>query len=166
MVEEKNKKGFIEECTNILKDNDFYNLDIVKGKNGNFSIIAQTKPTNITNVEEASKYLNRYRKKEDATTITQFSNFVSLQALVELLTIAEAWNLMDGFKVDFTDDSQLKYKSYIYVQKNNPNLLAISTDSTTSDMCTHPLLYFKSRERAEQFGKQFKYLFKKYLFNK
>lgn len=121
----------------------------------------EAEPNNaITDYESANRYL-RYvggfsYKRERYTKATN--------ALNKLLTIAEAWNKMDGFVPDFNDDYQIKWTPIFVSCKDGMELSAECRFTSTQQECVP--LHFKTRERAMQFGKQFIDLWKNFLMNK
>lgn len=87
----------------------------------------------------------------------------ALIALNELFTIAEAWNKADGFVPDFSDWHQ--YKWFPWFEHNNYSAgfmcMSATYTLTAADATFGHRLCFKTRERAEQFGKQFADLYNK-----
>ena len=77
------------------------------------------------------------------------------EAQMELQLICEAWNKFDGFEVDWSDDEQSKYYPVLDVYGDIKCLVSWET-AHISDSCYS----FSTEERALQFGKQFKELFK------
>ena len=86
-----------------------------------------------------------------------------LTALTKLFTIAEAWNKEDGFVPDFSDYKQVKWFPWFSYDRNLAKFVYSYTDCTYSSApaCLGSKLCFKTRERAEQFGKQFVDLYNK-----
>ena len=80
-----------------------------------------------------------------------------INAYAKLLTIATAWNKIDGFEPDFSDTSQYKYFPWFeysrdavgFVCEDAADTVAFAGANISSKLC------FKTRERAMQFGKQF-----------
>ena len=129
----------------------------------------------ITDFETARKFLGIkpndeftvVRKKHSESDI-QFDDVASLvddinpkhiEALValnRLFTIAEAWNKADGFVLDFSNYKQQKWFPLFYYT-NDAGFVYATTSYITSHATVplSPRLYFKTSERAEQFGKQF-----------
>lgn len=103
----------------------------------------------ITCFESAKRYLNLKGPNE--------KNIAPLIALDQLFTIAEAWNKADGFVPDFSDFSQDKFFPWFKYDKDAAEFVFAHTDITRSygTACIGSRLCFKTRERAEQFGKQF-----------
>lgn len=81
----------------------------------------------------------------------------ALIALNQLFTIAQAWNEQDNFVPDFANHKQAKWYPFFECCKGgiqfNTAFVAYATGSVSS--CFGSRLCFKSRGRAEQFGKQF-----------
>ena len=136
----------------------------------------------ITDFESAKKYLvgnandvfgvakKRISKSidpiKDAETLIKELNPKHIEALValnELFTIAEAWNKADGFAPDFSDWNQAKYYPWFKYDKDAAGFVFASTYNTpmAASATFGSRLCFKTRERAEQFGKQFAELFNK-----
>lgn len=87
----------------------------------------------------------------------------ALIALNELFTIAEAWNKVDGFVPDFSDFSQDKFFPWFKYDKDTAGVVCADTYNapTAAGASIGCRLCFKTRERAEQFGKQFIELYNK-----
>ena len=129
----------------------------------------------ITDFESAKKYLvgktndvfgvvkKRLSKSvdpiKDAEILIKEINPKHIEALValnRLFTIAEAWNKADGFVLDFSNYKQQKWFPLFYYT-NDAGFVYATTSYITSNATVplSPQLYFKTSERAEQFGKQF-----------
>ena len=136
----------------------------------------------ITDFESAKKYLvgntnddfivdkGRFSesvvKIEKAEILIKELNPKHIEALValnRLFTIAEAWNKEDGFIPDFSDWEQDKWYPCFKYDKCAAGFVYARTYSvsTVVDATFGSRLCFKTRERAEQFGKQFVELFNK-----
>ena len=135
----------------------------------------------ITDFETARKFLGIkpndeftvVRKKHSESDI-QFDDVESLVddinpkhiealiALNKLFTIADAWNKEDGFVPDFSDYKQQKWFP-LFDYTNDAGFVYATTSYITSHATVplSPLLYFKTRERATQFGDQFAHLYNK-----
>ena len=130
----------------------------------------------ITDFESAKKYLvgntndvfgvvkKRLSKSidpiKDAEILIKELNTKHIEALIalnRLFTIAEAWNKADGFVPDFSDFSQDKFFPWFKYDKDAAEFVFAHTDITRSygTACIGSRLCFNTRERAEQFGKQF-----------
>lgn len=130
----------------------------------------------VTTYEEAREYLGgkpnadftvakkilsgNHVKLDDVANLVSEVNPKHIKALIaynRLCTIAQAWNKADGFEPDFSNTSQYKYfpwfeysmdaAGFVYAYAHNAATYA-SAD-IGSRLC------FMTRERAEQFGKQF-----------
>ena len=81
----------------------------------------------------------------------------ALIALNELFTIAQAWNKEDNFVPDFANHKQAKWYPFFEYRKGgirfDSAFVAYATGSVSA--CFGFRLCFKTRERAEQFGRQF-----------
>lgn len=99
------------------------------------------------------------------TSITEFNarHIDALNALNRLFTIAEAWNIVDGFVPDFSDWNQDKWFPWFKYDKDAAGFVcAYTCNAPTSAGATFgPRVCFKSSERAAQFGKQFANLYNK-----
>lgn len=87
----------------------------------------------------------------------------ALIALNELFTIAQAWNMEDGFVPDFSNRNQCKYFPW-FTYKNDAAGFVFAYTNNTPTHATAPIgsrLCFKSSARAAQFGKQFAHLYNK-----
>ena len=108
----------------------------------------------ITDYEDALKSIGPTRFCHVKTTE---QNAKALIALNKLFTIAAAWNKLDDFVPDFANHKQAKWYPFFECCKGgvqfNTAFVAYATGSVSS--CFGSRLCFKSRGRAEQFGKQF-----------
>lgn len=91
------------------------------------------------------------------------THFEALEALNKLFTIAQAWNIMDGFVPDFSDWGQGKWFPWFKYDKDAAGFVFAYTARTPSSAGANfgSRLCFKSSERAAQFGKQFADLYNK-----
>lgn len=87
----------------------------------------------------------------------------ALIALNELFTIAEAWNKEDGFVPDYSYWYQDKWFPWFKYDKGVAGFVRAATHNTNACASASfgSRLCFKTRERAEQFGKQFAELYNK-----
>jgi hypothetical protein len=90
-------------------------------------------------------------------------HFEALDALNKLFTIAQAWNIMDGFVPDFSNRGQEKWFPWFTYEKATERFVFSSTVYTPASAFANigSRLCFKTQERAEQFGKQFADLYNK-----
>lgn len=79
----------------------------------------------------------------------------ALIALNELFTIAEAWNKQDDFVPDFANHKQAKWYPFFEFCRNGIQFNTAFVVYATGNVSSCFSCFFKSRERAEQFGKQF-----------
>lgn len=84
-------------------------------------------------------------------------NSVSLEALDQLLTLADEWNKEDSFVPDYNDSTLVVYSPVFYGRMDSGFGCVGIAGGITSPLC------FKSSERAIAFGNRYKYLYKKYL---
>lgn len=91
------------------------------------------------------------------------THFEALEALNKLFTIAQAWNIRDGFVPDFSDWGQGKWFPWFKYDKDAAGFVFAYTARTPSSAGANfgSRLCFKSSERAAQFGKQFADLYNK-----
>lgn len=124
----------------------------------------------IDNFNEAKKALGDDMLYE-STTYDEINSLVdninpkairALDALNELLTIAQAWNKEDNFVPDFRNQFQLKwfpcfkyYDSPVYIMYSGVNYYT----NNAPNVYIGQRFCFKTAKRAEQFGKQFRHLF-------
>ena len=134
----------------------------------------------ITDFERAKKYLagntndvfgvtKKLSKSidpiKDAEILIKEINPKHIEALISLnrlFTIAEAWNREDGFVLDFNNYQQQKWFP-MFDYTNDAGFVYATTSYITSHATVplSPRIYFKTRERATQFGKQFEELYNK-----
>lgn len=125
----------------------------------------------IDNFNEAKKALGDDMLYE-STTYDEINSLVdninpkairALDALNELLTIAQAWNKEDNFVPDFRKQFQLKWFPCFKYYDSPVYIMYSGVDYYTNNA---PNVYigqrfcFKTAKRAEQFGKQFRHLFR------
>ena len=125
----------------------------------------------IDNFDEAKKVLGD-DMLYTSTTIDEINSLVdninpkgirALDALNELLTIAQAWNKEDNFVPDFRKQFQLKwfpcfkyYDSPVYIMYSGVNYYT----NNAPNVYIGQRFCFKTAKRAEQFGKRFRHLFR------
>ena len=130
----------------------------------------------VTTYEEAREYLGgkpnadfTVAKKilsgncvqlEDVARLVSELNPKHIKALIaynRLCTIAQAWNKADGFEPDFSNTSQYKYFPWFVYDNGAAGFVCAFTSAaaTTAYASFGSRLCFMTRERAEQFGKQF-----------
>lgn len=80
-----------------------------------------------------------------------------INAYAKLLTIATAWNKIDGFVEDWEDTSQYKYFPCFEYSRDAAGFVCTNTLSTATVASANygSRLCFMTRERAKQFGEQF-----------
>lgn len=90
---------------------------------------------------------------------TTKKNIPKLEALNQLLTLAEAWNTFDEFKPDWENREQDKHCPFFEFKNGKFEFAHVGTIRRILD--THMSNFsFKTKKRAEQFGKQFIELFR------
>lgn len=125
----------------------------------------------ITDFESARemlglKALGFLNKFDDVTKLISDINPKHIEALIalnKLFTIAEAWNKEDGFVPDFSDLNQGKWFPWFKYDKDAAEFVFADTNDGPTPAYAYfgSRLYFKSLERATQFGKQFAELYNK-----
>lgn len=80
-----------------------------------------------------------------------------INAYAKLITIATAWNKIDGFVAYWEDTSQYKYSPWFEYSRDAAGFVCTNTLSTATVASANygSRLCFKTRERAKQFGEQF-----------
>ena len=80
-----------------------------------------------------------------------------INAYAKLITIATAWNKIDGFVADWEDTNQYKYSPWFEYSRDAAGFVCTNTLSTATLASANysSRLCFKTRERAKQFGEQF-----------
>lgn len=88
-------------------------------------------------------------------------HFEALDTLNKLFTIAQAWNLMDGFVPDFSNWEQEKWFPWFRYDDDIAKFVYEVTNHTDASGSFGTRICFKTSERAAQFGKQFADLYNK-----
>lgn len=107
------------------------------------------------------------KTQTDLTCINQFVNefnpeqIEALIALNKLFTIARAWNMEDGFVPCSSDWNQDKWFPWFKYDEDAAEFVCARTGNIA--VVVGNRLCFKSRERSEQFGRQFADLYNKVL---
>ena len=130
----------------------------------------------VTTYEEAREYLGgkpnadftvakkilsgNHVKLDDVANLVSEVNPKHIKALIaynRLCTIAQAWNKADGFEPDFSNTSQYKYFPWFEYSRDAAGIVCAGTYDTAANASANlgSRLCFMTRERAEQFGKQF-----------
>ena len=109
----------------------------------------------IPDFESAKRYLKLEGPNE--------KNIEALISLDQLFTIAEAWNKEDGFVPDYSDFHQDKFFPWFKYDNDAAGFFCADTliAQTAASASIGCRLCFKTRDRAEQFGKQFAELYNK-----
>ena len=121
--------------------------------NDDFTVVKKKYSENIMQIEDVAWLVNELNPK----------HIEALIALNELFTIAQAWNKEDGFVPDFSDWEQGKWFPWFVYDKDAAGFVFADTYNAPSS-APAPVgsrLCFKSKSRAEQFGKQFAHLYNK-----
>ena len=121
--------------------------------NADFTVSKKKLSKNVVQLEDVARLVFDINPK----------HLEALIALNELFTIAEAWNKADGFVPNFNDCAQEKWFPWFDYTKHAARF--VYTDASFTVTFAHETigsrLCFKTRERAEQFGKQFADLYNK-----
>lgn len=117
-------------------------------------IVGNTNDDFIVDKKRFSESVVKIKKAEILIKELNPKHIEALVALNRLFTIAEAWNKADGFVPDFSDCNQDKWFPWF---RYAPTIAAASLGSR---------IFFKTRERAEQFGNQFADLYNKVFLNR
>lgn len=130
----------------------------------------------VTTYEEAREYLGgkpnadftvakkilsgNHVKLDDVANLVSEVNPKHIKALIaynRLCTIAQAWNKADDFTPDFSNRNQTKWFPWFVYSDDAAGFVCANTynAATTAHANVGSRLCFMTRERAEQFGKQF-----------
>ena len=111
--------------------------------------------------ERAVDYL---RERLYQPAFTTEKHLPKIEALNKLLILAEAWNSFDEFTPDWENRTQTKYYPLFKFINGKFEFRHVGNAQFIAD--THSSNFgFKTRERAEQFGRQFIDLFRIVLTN-
>ena len=126
-------------------------------------LVGNTNDDFIVDKECFSKSVVKIKKAEKLIKELNPEHIEALIALNELFTIAQAWNKADGFVPDFSDCSQDKFFPWFKYDKDTAGVVCADTYNapTAAGVSIGSRLCFKTRERAEQFGRQFADLYNK-----
>ena len=126
-------------------------------------LVRNTNDDFIVDKERFSKSVVKIKKAEKLIKELNPEHIEALIALNELFTIAQAWNKADGFVPDFSDCSQDKFFPWFKYDKDTAGVVCADTYNapTAAGVSIGSRLCFKTRERAEQFGRQFADLYNK-----
>ena len=136
-----------KEVNEIITDFESAKKYLVGNTNDVFGVVKKRLSKSIDPIKDAEILIKELNPK----------HIEALIALNRLFTIAEAWNKADGFVPDFSDFSQDKFFPWFKYDKDAAEFVFAHTDITRSygTACIGSRLCFNTRERAEQFGKQF-----------
>ena len=109
---------------------------------------------------ELPKYMMNVARLVEGITPTHIETLIALN---KLFTIAQAWNKEDGFVPDFSDWNQDKWFPWFEYHENVAEFVCIRAGNapTFAYASIGSRLCFKTKTRAEQFGKQFAELYNK-----
>lgn len=125
-------------------------------------------PNSDFTVVKKSHYENTIHLKDVTRLVSEIApkHLEALIALNKLFTIAEAWNKEDGF---VPDPSNVHQKIYLpwFTYSNKDKMFKYSNNICCTSSYDIPTfghrLCFKTKKRAEQFGRQFAYLYNRVL---
>ena len=132
-------------------------------------LVGNTNDDFIVDKERFSKSVVKIKKAEMLIKELNPKHIEALVALNRLFTIAEEWNKADGFVPDFNNHAQKKWVPTFEYKDDYTGLdfWAYTFFSSSAPYVVGFRLCFKTKERAEQFGKQFIELYNKaFLSNK
>ena len=130
----------------------------------------------VTTYEEAREYLGgkpnadftvakkilsgNHVKLDDVANLVSEVNPKHIKALIaynRLCTIAQAWNKADDFTPDFSNRNQTKWFPWFVYSDDAAGFVSAATNAAATYAIAYigSRLCFMTRERAEQFGKQF-----------
>lgn len=130
----------------------------------------------VTTYEEAREYLGgkpnadftvakkilsgNHVKLDDVANLVSEVNPKHIKAIIaynRLCTIAQAWNKADGFEPDFSNTIQYKYFPWFEYSRDAAGFVFVAANTAAAVAAANfgSRLCFMTRERAEQFGKQF-----------
>lgn len=115
--------------------------------NADFTVTKKILSGNCVQLEDVARLVSELNPKHVKAII----------AFNRLCTIAQAWNKADGFEPDFSNTSQYKYFPWFVYDNGAAGFVCANTyhTATATGAYVGSRLCFKTRERAEQFGKQF-----------
>jgi hypothetical protein len=107
--------------------------------------------------DKACEYLGEKNRDDCYYCEKENRHYAAIQSMFKLVTIAEAWNKADDFTPDFSNESQYKYFPWFVYRGASAGFADASANYWASNSYTYvgSRLCFKTRERAEQFGRQF-----------
>jgi hypothetical protein len=120
----------------------------------------------INSFEKACEYLCPENDAGGWIAMKVYNKYYdAIQAIYELIIIAEAWNKADNFVPDFSDTNQYKYYPWFVYHGAHAGFACVNAHNTDSRAGTYigSRLCFKTRERANQFGNQFIDLWNEFL---
>ena len=142
-----------KEVNEVITDFESAKKYLVGKTNDVFGVVKKRPSKSIDPIKDAEILIKELNPK----------HIEALIALNRLFTIAEAWNKEDGFIPDFSDWEQDKWYPCFKYDKCAAGFVYARTYSvsTVVDATFGSRLFFKTRERAAQFGKQFAELYNK-----
>jgi hypothetical protein len=98
-----------------------------------------------------------YSKGGYADVTVHSKHHRAISAVNKLITVAEAWNRIDGFVPDFSDSNRWKHYPVFALDGETSNFTCVDSYFAVSDIYSDIgcRLCFKTQERAKQFGSQF-----------
>ena len=148
-----------KEVNDAITDFDSAIKYLVGNTNDDFGVAEKRFSESVVKIKKAEMLIKELNPK----------HIEALVALNRLFTIAEAWNKADGFVPDFNNHAQKKWVPTFEYKDDYTGLdfWAYTFFSSSAPYVVGFRLCFKTKERAEQFGKQFIELYNKaFLSNK
>ena len=124
-------------------------------------LVGNTNDDFIVDKERFSKSVVKIKKAEILIKELNPKHIEALVALNRLFTIAEAWNKADNFVPDFSNLKEDKYFPWFEYDRKAARFVSAYASYAPLLASFGCRLCFKTRERAEQFGKQFIELYNK-----
>ena len=137
----------IKEINEVITDYEKVREYLVGKTNADLTVAKKILSGNCAQLEDVARLVSELNPK----------HIKALIAYNRLCTIAQAWNKADGFEPDFSNTSQYKYFPWFVYDNGAAGFVFAATNSTaaTAGAAFGSRLCFMTRERAEQFGKQF-----------
>lgn len=151
---------------NTLDEARSYSARMDNGSDGNLSIY---KRMDYTSQKDVNEKIDSYEKAKEFINSAHTQEILrkkidKITAYERLMTIALAWNKIDGFKIDFDDDLQKRYMPiFNKLAPHDYSFRGTIGGAGYMPDCEPIFFFFKTRKRAEQFGRQFLDLWCKFL---
>lgn len=142
-----------KEVNEVITDFDSAKKYLVGKTNDVFGVAKKRISKSIDQIKDAEILIKELNPK----------HIKALVALNRLFTIAEAWNKEEGFVPDFSDFDQEKWFPWFNYDNDAARFVYTATNFAPANVGAPfgTRICFKTKERAEQFGKQFAELYNK-----